>query len=214
MSKAFINTKKALAEATLLAHPRHGVPLSLTTDASDLAVGAVLQQHINNSWEPLAFFSKKLQCSETKYSAFDRELLALYLGVKHFRHFLEGRQFTAYTDHKPLTFCMSKCSDTWSNRQQRHISYISEFTTDIRHIQGKDNFVADSLSRVVIDSIQLEIDYSAMAASQIVDQEVQPYRTALSGLMLQDIPFGQQGATILCDTSTGHARPVVPVSWP
>ena len=170
--------------ATLLAHPCHGVPLSLTTDASDLVIGAVFQQHINNSWEPLAFFSKKLQCSETNYSTFDRELLALYLGVKHFRHFLEGRQFTAYTDLKPLTFCMSKCSDTWSNRQQRHISYISEFATDIRHIQGKENFVADSLSRVAIDSIQLGIDYSAMAVSKTVNHEVQSYQTTPSGLVL------------------------------
>ena len=97
----------------------------------------------------------------TLYSTFDRELLALYLGVKHFRHFLEGRQFTAYTDHKPLTFCMAICLDTWSNRQQCHISYISEFTTDIRHIQGKEKYVADSLSRVAFDSILLGIDYSA-----------------------------------------------------
>ena len=48
MSKVFIATKKALADAILLAHPHHGVPLSLTTDASDLAVGAVLQQHTNS----------------------------------------------------------------------------------------------------------------------------------------------------------------------
>ena len=99
--KAFHDTKKAFAEATLLTHPRHDVPISLTTDASDQAVGAVLQQFVNGSWEPLAFFSKKLRPPEKKYSAFDRELLALYLGVRHFRYFPEGRQFTAYTDHNP-----------------------------------------------------------------------------------------------------------------
>ena len=90
MEKAFAATKKALAEVALLAHPRHGVSLSLTTDASDQALGAVLQQLVNNFWEPLAFFSRKLQPSEKKYSAFDRELLAVYLGIRHFRHFLEG----------------------------------------------------------------------------------------------------------------------------
>ena len=58
MVKAFHDTKKAFAEATLLTHPRHDVPISLTTDASDQAVGAVLQQFVNGSWEPLAFFSK------------------------------------------------------------------------------------------------------------------------------------------------------------
>ena len=213
MSKAFDATKKALAEATLLSHPHHGAPLSITTDASDLAIGAVLQQFINNSWEPLAYFSKKLQPSETKYSAFDRELLALYLGIKHFRIFLEGRQFTAFTNHKPLTFCMSKSSDTWTSRQQRHLSYISEFTTDIQHIQGKNNFVADSLSRTTIDSVQLGIDYAMMATDQAEDPEVQSYRTTPSSLVLQDIPFGAQGTTLLCDLSAGRPRPVVPVAW-
>ena len=213
MSKAFDATKKALAEATLLSHPHHGAPLSITTDASDLAIGAVLKQFVNNSWEPLAYFSKKLQPFETKYSAFDRELLALYLGIKHFRIFLEGRQFTAFTDHKPLTFCMSKSSDTWTSRQQRHLSYISEFTTDIQHIQGKDNFVADSLSRTTIDSVQLGIDYAMMATDQAEDPEVQSYRTTPSSLVLQDIPFGAQGTTLLCDLSAGRPRPVVPVAW-
>jgi len=146
MVHAFQVTKKALAEATLLTHPRHNTPTSLTTDASDEAVGAVLQQFVDGVWVPLAFFSKRLRPPERKYSAFDRELLALYLGIRHFRYFLEGQQFTAYTDHKPLTFCMSKSSEPWSNRQQRHLSYISEFTTDIQHVQGKDNSVADTLS--------------------------------------------------------------------
>ena len=213
MSKAFDATKKALAEATLLSHPHHGAPLSITTDASDLAIGAVLQQFGNNSWEPLAYFSKKLQPSETKYSAFDRELLALYIGIKHFRIFLEGRQFTAFTDHKPLTYCMSKSSDMWTSRQQRHLSYISKFTTDIQHIQGKDNFVADSLSRTTIDFVQLGIDYAMMATDQAEDPEVQSYRTTPSSLVLQDIPFEAQGTTLLCDLSAGRSRPVVPVAW-
>ena len=165
MVKAFQDTKKALAEATLLTHPHHNAPTLLTADASDQAVGAVLQQFVNGSWEPLAFFSKKLRPPEKKYSAFDRELLTLYLGVWHFRYFLEGRQFTAYTDHKPLTFCMSKTAEPWSSRQQRQLSYISEYTTDIRHVQEKDNSVADTLSRATIDNVQLGIDYGAMAAA-------------------------------------------------
>ena len=110
MMHAFQATKNALAETTLLVHPRHDAPTSITADASDLAVGAVLQQRVDDKWIPLGFFSKKPP--ERKYSAFDRELLALYLGIRHFR----GRKFTAYTDHKPLTFSMSKTPEPWSNR--------------------------------------------------------------------------------------------------
>ena len=213
MTKSFQDTKKALADATLLAHPHQNAQISLTTDASDLAVGAVLQQFVNGSWVPLAFFSQKLRTPERKYSAFDRELLALYLGIRHFRYFLEGRQFTAFTDHKPLTFSMSKTTEPWSGRQQRHLSYISEFTTDIRHVQGKDNPVADTLSRATVAEAQLGIDYNSMATAQQQDPEVQAYRTTPSSLQLEDVPFGPQGVTLLCDTSTGHPRPIVPTSW-
>ena len=61
---------------------------------------------------------------------------------------LEGRIFTVYTDHKPLVHAMLKETEPWSARQQRHLSFISEFTTDIQHIPGKDNVVADCLSRL------------------------------------------------------------------
>ena len=77
----------------------------------------------------------------------------------------------------------------------------------------KDNLVADTLSRANIDSIQLGIDYCGMAADQRDDPEVQALRTATSSLQVEDIPFGVQGVTLLCDTSTGHARPIVPAGW-
>ena len=211
MVTAFQNTKKALADAALLAHPARNAPIALTADASDRAIGAVLEQFVDNGWQPLAFFSKKLRPPEKKYSAFDRELLALYLGIRHFRYFLEGRRFRAYTDHKPLTFCMAKVTDPWSGRQQRHLSYISEFTTDIQHIEGKNNAVADTLSRATLNNIQLGIDYCALAAAQCQDAEVQAYRAATSSLKLQDVPFSS--TTILCDMSAGYARPIVPADW-
>ena len=89
LDMAFKQSKEALANATMLVHPCHEAPTSLTVDASDVAVGAVLEQLINGVWKPLAFFSRQLHPPERKYSAFDRELLALYLAVRHFRYFLE-----------------------------------------------------------------------------------------------------------------------------
>jgi cleavage and polyadenylation specificity factor subunit 1 len=53
-------------------------------------MGAVLQQRIDNAWQPLTLFSKKLNSAPKKYSAYDRELLAVYEAVKHFRHMLEA----------------------------------------------------------------------------------------------------------------------------
>jgi hypothetical protein len=65
-------------------------------------MGAVLQQRVDNVWQPLAFFFKKLISAKQKYSAYDRELLAVYEAVKHFRHMLEARHFTIFTHHKPM----------------------------------------------------------------------------------------------------------------
>ena len=74
-------------------HPHADVPINIMTDASDTALGAVLQQHINSEWRPIAFFSKKLKPAKTRYSTFDRELLAMYLAIKHFQHFAKVVNF-------------------------------------------------------------------------------------------------------------------------
>jgi hypothetical protein len=60
---------------------------------------------------------------------------------------LDGRSFVVYTDHKPLTFALSRATDVWIPRQGRHLSYVAKFTAEIRYIPGKENVVADTLSR-------------------------------------------------------------------
>lgn len=99
----FSAAKKALSDTAMLLHPVADAQLRLITDASSVAVGAVLEQFVSG-WQPLGFYSQKLKPAETRYSTLGRELLAVYIAVKHFRHFLEGRDFYVLTDHKPLTF--------------------------------------------------------------------------------------------------------------
>ena len=111
-------------------------------------------------------------------------MLALYLAIRHFRFLVEGRNFTAFTDHKPLVDAIFKVSDPWTARQQRQLSCISSFTTDIEHIYGKDNAVA-------ISNVSMGIDYTAMAAAQVVSEEIQAYRTAITNLQLADMPVCQ-----------------------
>jgi hypothetical protein len=62
---------------------------------------------------------------------------------------LEGSTFTLYTDHKPLTFALSKVAKPWTARQQRQLSFLSGFPSDIQLVAGKGNVVADALSRPV-----------------------------------------------------------------
>lgn len=119
----------------------------LTTDASETAIGAVIEQVSPSQRKPIAFFSAKLSPAQSRYSTFTRELLAIFRAVRHFRHLLEGRSFVLFTDHKPLTSIMSTNLDKYTSREIRYLDYISQFTTDIRYIKGSDNTVADTLSR-------------------------------------------------------------------
>ena len=211
-TQAFSAIKDALAAATLLVHPTPNALTSLMTDASDSSVGAVLQQYVNEQWQPISFFSKKLKPSETRYSTFDRELLAVYLSIKHF---LEGRIFHVITDHKPLTFAFNASSNRHSPRQCRHLDFISQFTTDLRYVRGIDNSVADALSHIEANALTQEttpvIDFQLMAKVQQTDPDLQHLLANPHTSSLQIIPFvPYTGEPLLFyDTSTAIPRPFV-----
>jgi hypothetical protein len=99
------------------------------TDASDTQVGAVFYQLTTSGWKTFAFFFAKLTLTQQKYSTFDRELLAAYLAVRHFRFLIEGCQFQLQTDHKPLSLPFTVVL-LLGLRQLRQLAYISEFTAD------------------------------------------------------------------------------------
>ncbi|BHF61290.1 hypothetical protein SprV_0100426300 [Sparganum proliferum] len=188
--RSFNDVKAALAKATLLAHSRSDAQLTLMTDASSTAAGASLQQTVSGVLQPLAFFSKKLSPAETRYSVFDRELLAIYLSIRHFRHFLEDREFVVLTDHKPLVFALRASPDRYSPREIHHLDFISQFSCDIQHVHGNENVVADALTRIEMASVTTDaIDFTHMAEAQRLDDELSQYRHKDSSLRLQDVPF-------------------------
>ena len=166
--------------------------------------------------------------------------MTLFLAILHFRHHLEGRHFTAWTDHKPLCGALSSSVDR-SPRQTRQLSFIAEFTTDIRHVPGSSNVVADLLSRPpspsapapdrpapgrtfaqvaaatnpTTPSLATPVDWLALSREQYrCRAEFQNLRGDSSHLKLQlvAIPGSEPPARILCDVSTGINRPLVPAS--
>jgi cleavage and polyadenylation specificity factor subunit 1 len=151
---AFNQIKEDMLSMSSLHYPDSTLPLTLTTDASNTAIGAVLMQVRGSHPEPIEFYSHKLSPAQTRYSTFDRELLALYLSTRHFEHLMIARNTTVYTDHKPLLQCTTM--RTPSPRQQRQISYLSQFNMEIKHIRGADNVIADCLSRADIASLIFE----------------------------------------------------------
>lgn len=205
---AFERCKGDLANASFLAHPASDVELSLSVDASDMAVGAVLHQIIDEIYQPLGFFSKKLNSAGCKYSTYDRELLAMYQGVKHFKHLLEGRVFHINTDHKPLIFAFRQKNDNSTPRQIRHLDLVGQFTTDIRHISGVDNVVADFLSRICSITGQIFIDYEV----QRTDPELKNLmeNQASCSLQLKYVTLSDTVAEVCCDISNDVVRPFIP----
>lgn len=208
---AFNQFKEKLAAATLLAHPHENAPLTLSVDASDTCIGGVLHQITNGTQQPLGFYSKKLNESQRNWSAYSRELLAIYKGVKHFQDEIDGRICTIYTDHKPLIFAFKQRPEKADPRHLRQLHYISQFTTDIRHVRGEENVVPDFLSR--IENINRKsIDYNLLATEQGTDEEV---AQILSGktkiaISLTKIPILNSPKQLYCQVNNGQARPFVP----
>jgi hypothetical protein len=93
--------------------------------------------------KPLGFFSKKLE--PVKYSTFDRELLACLFGIRLFHYMLVGRAFTIYTSQSRSLPPSTTLPTPWTARQCRQLAYVAEYTSDIRHILGASNVVADAL---------------------------------------------------------------------
>lgn len=147
--KAFDRLKNMLCHFPVLRSPDFGRPFSIAVDASDDAAGAVLlQQSYGNDVEhPIAYFSKKFNQHQRNYSTIEKELLALILALQHFEVYIGTGQkpLIVYTDHNPLVF-LSKMKN--KNRRLLNWSLIlQEIDIEIKHIKGKDNVIADCLSR-------------------------------------------------------------------
>ena len=209
VESAFESAKDALSQVVTLSFPSPDADTCISTDASNIGSGGVLQQCINGAWKPIAFFSKKFNKAETKYSTFDRELLAIYKAIKRFRYFIEGRQFHVKSDHKPLSTVFKNNKTSYTPRQLRHISFISQFTTDIRYIMGSENAPADALSRNISSVSSTLLDYDAIATDQLIDHELQELQQNPS-LQLEKVNIPGTEVELYADVSTGDVRPYLP----
>lgn len=209
--EAFEKSKQSLKEAATLAFPSTKAPIALMTDCSNLCAGAVLQQKEGNTWRPLGFFSNKLSEAQQKYSTFDRELLAIYMAIKHFRYMIEGRDITVYTDHKPLVYALTKTTTGKNDtpRRIRQLDFIMQFCTSIQHISGRDNIVADTLSRIESINIPSPIDYKQLSEAQKNDTELKDLMQSNS-LQFKKIYIPTCNMPIYCEVSREQVRPYLP----
>ncbi|GFT68531.1 hypothetical protein TNCV_248481 [Trichonephila clavipes] len=148
-----------------------------------------------------SFEKCKTDLAEAALLSFPRSGLPLHFALTH-----QISLWAQYSNnHKPLTFAFKQKNEKASPRQQRQLQYISEFSCKIQHVLGKDNVVADALSR--IESIS-EINFDAIAEEQIWDEELQQllHNNSLK-FKPSTLPSGKK---LWCDISTPKIRPYIP----
>ena len=140
---AFRTVQEEIAKYATLYFLDPDAPVFLQTDASDYGIGAYLFQLIDGQQRPVAFLSKTLDRTQLRWSTPEKEGFAIYFAFKKLNHLLRDIHFTLQTDHKNLIYI----NDTASPKVVRWKLAIQEYDFDIEHIAGKNNPVADGLSR-------------------------------------------------------------------
>ena len=164
--QAFDRMKRLIGRSALLAYPNFNKTFVIHTDASHTQLGAVISQ--DN--KPIAFYSRKLNPAQTRYTTTERELLSIVETLKEFRNILLGQQITVYTDHRNLTF---KHFNT--ERVMRWRLIVEEFNPKLVYIKGDRNVVADALSRLDYDdSLDANLEDSFAIQDDKIPQDIYP----------------------------------------
>lgn len=145
-----------MTNAPLLQYPDYSKPFILTTDASNVALGAVLSQGQVGCDKPVAYASRTLSDTESRYSTIEKELLAIVWAVKQFRPYLYGRKFLIYTDHRPLAW-LNSLKDP-SSKLTRWRLRLQDYDFEIIYKNGKQNTNADALSRIKLNALDSDDD--------------------------------------------------------
>ncbi len=162
-SLAFNTLKHKLTTAPVLKPFNPSLDPILVTDASKFALGATLMQDDGSGPRPIAFYSRKFIPAEINYTTREQELLAIKDALIVWRHYLAGMPITIHTDHESLKYILTQPTESLNPRLARWQERLADFNFQrILHIKGKDNVVADALSRrpdlaLLLDSFSLPL---------------------------------------------------------
>mmetsp|Transcript_13570 Transcript_13570/g.16453 ORF Transcript_13570/g.16453 Transcript_13570/m.16453 type:complete len:698 (+) Transcript_13570:1112-3205(+) len=146
--EAFVKLKNLVARQVLLRYPDFSKPFKLYTDASDYQLGSVIVQLFNDTEYPIAFYSRALTQAQKNYTTIEKELLSIVESCLKFRHILLGFPLAILSDHRNLRF-----ENFSSERVRRWRLLLEEFDYTFHYYPGKDNHIADMISRYPIISL-------------------------------------------------------------
>jgi len=134
--------------------------------------------------------------------------LAIYSALKFFRHLVEGREVVIMTDHN---YAFQQPLDKASEKQRRQMSFIGQIATQIIYVAGKENTVADALSRIKAINMPMVITTDELYEEQQKDEELQTLLNSKTALTLKKLRLDDGEKTIYCDV-TDQIRIYVPTS--
>jgi len=148
---AFLGLKRAFTQTPVLRYPRAKGKFILDTDASGFAISGVLSQVQDGVEVPLSFASNKLNKAQRNYCTTKRELMAIVVYSRKWKHFLIGSDFMIRTDHHSLRWLLN-FKDA-EGMMGRWLATLSEYGVTNEHIvyrKGVDHINANSLSRIPV----------------------------------------------------------------
>ena len=145
MDDAFHAIRELMCHNTKLVVPLPSDSFSIVSDASGLGLGGVLQVYRDGEWTAAAYYSRQTRGAETRYTATELEALALLETVSNFSYYLYGHEFKAFTDHHALLSL--KHSERLNGRLKRLALKLQPWRVNIEYLPGKENQLADALSR-------------------------------------------------------------------
>ncbi|GFR94327.1 transposon Ty3-I Gag-Pol polyprotein [Elysia marginata] len=166
--KAFDKLKDLCVKAPVLQYFDVNKPVEVHCDASCTGLGAVLVQ--DN--KPVAYSSRSLTDTETKYAQIEKEMLAIVHACKKFHCFIFGKEVTVFTDHKPLEQIFKKQLLAAPMRLQRMLLTLQWYDITVTYRKGKDMQVPDTLSRAYLQESVAEIDINQVNASDLRSSSV------------------------------------------
>lgn len=166
--EAFQKLKTALMNPPILAYPDFSKKFHITVDASQIACAGYLSQDHDGIDRPIAYISRAFTKCELNKPIIEKELIAIHFAITQFRHYVYGKEFTVFTDHKPLIYLFKMKNP--SSKLTRIRLDLEEYQFEIKHISGKSNVVADALSRITIDELKNQYNYNVLAITRSMNK--------------------------------------------
>jgi hypothetical protein len=167
--QAFEALKHTLITAPMLHYPDLNLPFKLYTDASTVSLGACLTQEVDGTEYVVAYAGRSLSNAERKMGITMLECLGLVYGVKQFDFFLRNNHFTAVVDHQALLWLLKQKEPI--GKFARWVSFLQQYSYDIKHRPGIQHGNADALSRREYDAQPAENDELVGLAAMVIADE-------------------------------------------